>query len=190
MRILQQKNLGISRQTCNIIYTTMTMRFNPMFYLRHAWDATHSVWGKTCIVLFYVFIWLQILWALQILIAPTWGYECFRQGLTEYAEKTIVLYLRALNLFTIGFYLYADRGGIKVWNVAMVFIFNLGFTLMTLTMNTIADMEGGPKNCQSRVHSTMVFLWALVIWSTFSLLASFMETKSSDGSPSEQAPLL
>ena len=129
-----------------------------MHYLKHAWEATHSVWGKSCIVLFYLFIWLQIIWAIQLVIAPKKGWECYYEGVhSDYAAEFILVYLRGMNVITVGFYLYADRGGIKVWNVATVFIINAIWTLVTATpVKHAMELDGSP-DCDS--NGMITGLW-------------------------------
>lgn len=173
----------------------MTTSFNPLHYLRHAWDATSTVWGKMTIILFYVFIWLQIIWAIELVIAPRKGWECMYEGITEYVENCLVMYLRAMNILTIGFYLYVDRGGIKVWNVLMVFVVN-GFwtwTVLAYMMNA-ENLDGAPKHgsCEDELRALCRSMWVLLIWSFVALVTSVLEMKlgTPSGSASETAPLV
>ena len=168
----------------------MVASFNPMHYLKHAWDATHSAWGKSCIVLFYVFIWVQIIWALELIIAPRYGWECFYEGQTEYAAAGFEMWMRALNIITVGFYLYADRGGIKVWNVAMVFVINGAWTWSMLSPSTHAgELEGAPADCD--FAGALSVLWVLFWWSLLALLCSFLEQRSApSGTAAETTPIV
>eukprot|EP00339_Tiarina_fusa_P023488 CAMPEP_0117017978 /NCGR_PEP_ID=MMETSP0472-20121206/13954_1 /TAXON_ID=693140 ORGANISM="Tiarina fusus, Strain LIS" /NCGR_SAMPLE_ID=MMETSP0472 /ASSEMBLY_ACC=CAM_ASM_000603 /LENGTH=172 /DNA_ID=CAMNT_0004722479 /DNA_START=452 /DNA_END=970 /DNA_ORIENTATION=- len=168
-----------------------TPSLNPMYYLRHAWDATHSTWGKLCIVLFYLFIWLQIIWAVEIVIFPTRGWECMSDGFTEYAKANSVMLLRGMNILTVGFYLYADRGGIKVWNVAMVFLVNLVWSWPVLVWSAnYSELEGAPQDCEATMSGMGVVVWVLLIWSFVALVCAGMEKAASPrGSAGETAPL-
>ena len=158
-----------------------------MYYLKHAWDATHSVWGKACIVLFYLFIWLQIVWAVQLVIAPTFGWECYYDGLSDYAEAFVVKCMRGMNIITVGFFLYADRGGIKVWNVGMVFIVTLAYTL-AITSGGGVVLDGAPEDCS--FDSAAAMFWGLFWWSALALLLSFLEHRAAAGTSGERTPLV
>ena len=51
----------------NIDSNIKTM-INPIQYLRNAWDDTNSTWCKFSIVVFYTFIWFQIVSSIQNLV--------------------------------------------------------------------------------------------------------------------------
>ena len=61
-----------------------------MHYLRQAWDATNSKWGKTCIVLFYSFLWIQILGCTYSLFDIQTGWECLYENLSTQNEIDFV----------------------------------------------------------------------------------------------------
>jgi hypothetical protein len=169
------------------------IHLNPMYYLKHAWDATHSMWGKLTIILFYVFIWFQIIWAVQVIVAPTWGYECYFSSLSDYAAWMVRTTCRYANVFVIGFYLYADRGGIKLWNVAMVFLVNgAGTWAWMANSSQLMSMHGAPKTtCSSQMG--MILFWSTLGWSLLALICAFMESRSeraSRGTNEERAPLV
>lgn len=170
----------------------MAMHLNPIYYLTNAWDATHSIWGKICIVLFYTFIWLQILWALELVIWPRAGWECLYEGLSEYAATGLESYLVAMNILTIGFYLYADRGGIKLWNVGMVFFFNAWWTMSILSgWKDTKTLEGAPQGCDDVINGGLLVFRILFWWSFAALACSFMEhINRPSGTPSETAPIV
>jgi hypothetical protein len=136
-------------------------------------------------------IWIQIIWAIEIIIFPTKGWECMYEGVSEYAASAFVMYLRAMNILTLGFYLYADRGGIKVWNVAMVFVVNLAWSWPLLDwIANYTTLEGTPKGCEDVMGGIQWSVWVLMIWSFVALICSGMEKRASpSGSTSETAPL-
>ena len=95
---------------------------NPIQYLKTAWNDTHSTWGKFSIVVFYTFIWFQIVSSIQGLFftSSVMNNGCYSfDDSSEYLAK---LYLKQISCFNIGFLLYADRGGIKLWNISTVVI--------------------------------------------------------------------
>ena len=97
--------------------------FNPAVYLSHAWSKTNSGWGKTSLVLFYVFIWLGILKCTWGVFDPTFlgRTTCYTTGASsEFEENFILGLIRGMCLFTLAFLLYADKGGLHSWNVGFV----------------------------------------------------------------------
>lgn len=170
--------------------TMATLHLNPMYYLKHAWDATHSVWGKTAIVLFYLFIWIQIILAVTQLIFPAVFYACYFSTLSDYAASLLRIAIRCSDVLAIGFFLYADRGGIKVWNVAMVFVVYAGCTWAWISGSyTALSSHGAPKTC----NTDEVALWSTFGWSLLALLCAIMESRSAyvtQGTQAERAPLV
>jgi hypothetical protein len=168
------------------------MHLNPMNYLSNAWNAADSIWGKIAIVLFYTFIWLQIIWAAEIVIWPRVGWECFYEGLSEYAAAGIEKYLVAMNILAIGFYLYADRGGIKVWNVVMVCFFNTWWSLIMLPgFKSMGELEGAPQGCDDIIIGASFVLKVLLWWPIAVLLCSVMEhINTPTGTSAETAPIV
>ena len=148
-----------------------------MVYLRHAWDATNSNYGKGTIVLFYSFIWIQILWAVETVIAPKAGWECLYGDVGEYAELCIKNWVRQMNLFLIGFLLYADRGGIKVWNTAMVFVFFLFLTLLWLSAFKLLETASDAPSCDKTFGSLRFLMWLQIIWSALAMVFALVDDR-------------
>ena len=169
-----------------------TLHLNPMYYLKHAWDATHSAWGKTAIVLFYLFIWCQIVWAATFIIFPSMGFECFFSTPSDYETYLFRMMMRTFNVLAIGFFLYADRGGIKVWNVMMVFVIYGACTWIWISGSRKSfSMHGAPKTCDLQMSE--IVLWSTVGWSVLALLCAFMESRRSQVSQvsqGERTPLV
>ena len=170
----------------------MTVHINPIYYLKHAWEATHTIWGKLCIVLFYSFIWLQIIWSLELIMWPRAGWECFYEGLSEYVAAGFESSLRAMSVIAVGFFLYADRGGIKAWNVAMVFIVNAAWTWTFCGGGIdLSELEGAPQDCQDLVSVLNTCVWVLFWWSLASLVCAVIEhINAPSGTAAESAPLV
>lgn len=159
---------------------------NPMHYLRSAWDGTHSVWGKTCIVLFYSFLWIQILGCAYSLFDIKTGWDCLYENLSSQGEIDFVAgTMKVSNLWILGFFLFADRGGIKVWNVCMVWIFYMAQWLLYKPVMT-GFLEG---SCPSELQTFDISLLVTGIWISLALLSSFMEGLAAPTGP-ETSPLL
>jgi hypothetical protein len=165
------------------------MNFNPMHYLRHAWQGANTVWGKLCIVFFYSFLWVQIIWAFQAIVAPRLGFECFYEGMSEYSAYMTSSLMSEMNLFVLGFLLYADRGGIKVWNTTMVFVFVCILNAMMLKVfHNLPSLDGYPEECS--LDSLKTISWVSLIWIALAFAFSGMEAKSGSSASAESAPLI
>jgi hypothetical protein len=168
---------------------------NPMVHLKHAWDNTHTVWGKMTIVLFYIFIWLVIISSFIVVIKPEWmGIGCFLQKESEYGSATIESMVRQANWYAIGFYLYADRGGIRLWNVTMVFVVTMiGLWFQLSWAKNWATMEGAPKHCDD--GNMTAWTIAGMVWIGLAWVFSFLEHRaahaggSAGGTTNESTPL-
>lgn len=169
-----------------------TPSFNPMFYLNHAWSATHSVWGKASIVLFYSFVWIQIIWAIQIVIAPKAGWGCFFTTAGEYEEASFKSIQRQQNILAIGFFLYADRGGIKVWNVTMVAVTMAVWTWALHTFIVGYQNANNAPDCPGGIQSLHTIMWMQTIWSIVPVLCSLLDERAgrTSGTSGESAPLV
>lgn len=173
----------------------MTTSMNPMVHLKHAWENTHSVWGKMTIVLFYAFIWFNIIMAFLSLVWPNWmGCACFWQKESEYASASIENLMRGENLLALGFLLYADRGGILFWNVTMVFVVSMVYFWLSWSWaNNWVTMEGAPKHCDDGGMSRSILVG--VVWIGLSWIFSFFEHRAghsgggSAGTTNESTPL-
>ena len=169
----------------------MTTSFNPLYYLRHAWDATNSAWGKAAIVLFYLFVWIQILWSLETIIAPKAGWTCLYTGMGEFVESTTKSLVRQMNIIWIGFLLYADRGGIKVWNIAMVFCVVFLYTWSWMNWENNYDTAKDSPSCDALMVSAAKVVWVQVTWPALALVCAFVDAKMGGGTSSEEtAPLV
>jgi len=163
--------------------------FHPIHFLQQAWDDTHSNWGKACVVLFYLFIWSQIIWGIESIIAPKAGWECMYQGVSDYAAELMLMFFRAMNVMALGFLIYAHREGIKLWNVSMVFTFNGILTWLFVSSNYM-DLDGLPTCDDGMMNAISTITWVLFGWTVLFLLCSAMEEWSKPrGTSAETTPL-
>jgi hypothetical protein len=173
--------------------TMQQLHFNPFFYLGHAWNRASTLFGKIAIVFFYSYIWVQIISGVVSMINPgSQGIACFfdidHDENSKDNDSLATAWFRTANLFIIGFLLYADRGGIKSWNVAMVFF----FTSMSVWINVswMNSVHGGEaKAC---VAPWKTGSWVFLGWSGAALLCAILEdvgVRRTSGTNEEQQPL-
>ncbi len=163
--------------------------FNPIHFLRQAWNDTNSHWGKACVLLFYLFIWSQVLWAIESTITPKFGWECMYQGVTEYATEMLVMFFRAMNVMAAGFLVYAHREGIKLWNVFTVFVFN-GILTWIFASSHYTDLDGMPDCEDGMVQAITSITWITFWWTVLMLLCSALEEGSKPrGTTAETTPI-
>lgn len=147
---------------------------NPVMHLKHAWDNTHGWAGKACIVLFYIFLWCNIVMNFVQIVRPSsFNSDCFWKGESEYGMRAMQGLNFQSSLFALGFFLYADRGGIRFWNVTMVLIVSfLSWFTMYEWMNHYASLEGAPKHCMGGSNWMM---WMWIGWIGAAWLLSIVE---------------
>ena len=168
----------------------MSVHWNPAYYLKHAWEKTHSIWGKICIVLFYLFVWLNILAAvIQALIPTSQGIGCYLDAAgDEYSRTILQCWLVDLNIFIIFFLLYADRGGIKFWNVLMVFV---AFALYGWTnvryLHSFDFSTTAAAGCANDSYKT--YNWINILWPALAAICAFLEERADPGTSDETQPL-
>jgi len=130
------------------------------------------------------------LWAVQILVIPLAGLGCFADEWTEMETRMMGGMLREINVFTIGFFLYADRGGIKVWNVGMVFAIYLVFMIVWLsTGSTVPERY---PSCADTYHAFTNAQWVTMVWATLAFIAAIVDDRMGErsGAEGERVPLV
>lgn len=124
--------------------------------------------------LFYGIVFAKIAWSIAILVAPKAGWECFYQGLSDYASESVTMCFRAMAVLSLGFFLYAAHGGIKVWNVGMVFAINAAWNWVIFVTNPPMEVEGAPT-CDAEVRVLIAITWAIFWCSVMAVNFAFME---------------
>ena len=152
---------------------------NPIKKLRNEWIGCNSWGGHVCMVLFYVFVFAKIAWSIAVIAAPKAGWECFHQGLSDYASGSILMCFRTSAIVSLGFYCYAFLGGIKVWNVGIVFTINAAWSWVIFETNAPMLIDGSP-NCDAEVGRLIALTWAFFWCSLMSVNFAFMEKLSTE----------
>ena len=99
--------------------------------------------------------------------------------------------MRQMNIMALGFLLYADRGGIKVWNVGMVFAFFLGIFASFLFYAKGYYTSDNAPSCDNEFESFMLFNWIQTLWIALAFVASIMDSRMGDGGTAgENTPLV
>ncbi|KAL7576812.1 hypothetical protein ACA910_013829 [Epithemia clementina (nom. ined.)] len=164
----------------------MSIQWNPMNHVLHAWEKTHSSWGKISIVTFYSFVWINVVWALALVVNPWIGYECAASHAPDAETFVATTLFRGQNMFALGFFLYAERGGIKVGNVAMAFIVH---ALVCCTIFTLADHYSAMDvnvDCVDGFDSLRVTMWVLIGLSGLALVTAILDAAHATASSSEE----
>jgi hypothetical protein len=165
--------------------------FNPAVYMRHAWDKTNSWWGKTSLILFYLFIWLGIIKSVYGVIDPTFAgvFSCMMTDTSAFQESLTLTMIRGLSLFSLGFLVYADKGGLHTWNVSFVSV----FVLVWMWIQKVGMIDAmGPailEECAGGMGSAGS-LWISIVWILLALLGVIVDEQMGDGaSAGEREPL-
>ena len=140
---------------------------NPIQYLKTAWNDTHSTWGKFSIVVFYTFIWFQIVSSIQGLFFTSSVMNNGCHSFDDSSEYLAKLYLKQISCFNIGFLLYADRGGIKLWNISTVVIIYAMYEYVIFPTTTTTT-------CHETSSSSLLMN---VIWPIVAFVCAVIDTK-------------
>jgi uncharacterized membrane protein len=160
--------------------------FNPSVYLSHAWSKTNSGWGKTSLILFYVYIWLGIIKCIYGVIDPTMmgRVTCFMTDTSKFEEAFILGLIRGIFLFALAFLIYADKGGLHSWNVGFVTFFVLAWvwiykaTILNKMDVAMQDECVGAKF--GKISMWISISWILLAFVTF-LIDERMAARASEG---------
>lgn len=156
------------------------IHWNPVPHVQHAWSGTNTVWGKIALVLFYSFIWLGILSCAWIFVVPaSQGLDCVLNvaGTDDDARAVMTALLRGAAVLFIGFLLYADVGGLKVKNGAMVFIFATIFYLNLIPILHVSECGA-------------VQVWFWPSWALLALIFMVIDDKLADRGTAEETTSL
>jgi hypothetical protein len=158
------------------------IEWNPVPHMRHAWSATKTPYGKVGLVLFYSLIWFMIALSIWTLVDPrSQGMDCIIAGIKGSDAKDLyVATIRGMQIMTIGFFLYADVGGFKTKNVALVTVVVVAF--LGNGLKSSADL-----GCSGTYWSII----AGIVWSVLVLLLVHLDTilGGPSGSGDERTPL-
>ena len=147
--------------------------WNPSHHTRHAWEQTATVYGKIGLVLFYSLIWVLIISnAVSVLVPSSQGAQCLVSAAGKHHEVPFQALIRALSVMWIGFLSYADVGGLKVKNVAMVTIFVFLFYCAWLPVAQFSRDAG----CGGYMMRT----WIVSGWAVLALLFTIVEDKKKE----------
>lgn len=178
----------------------MRASVNPIHYLKHAWEKTASIWGKVTIVLFYIFVWFNIIWSVTSLFAPgTMGFSCTKDRYSESENILFAMAVRFLSIFCLGFFLYADRGGIAVWNVSLVFIVCAVYSGIAFhSLNALWEAnEDVAESCSQDKNTAFKSSLGYLLWAALTVVTALLEDNAKEsvaaaqsGNNGESSPLV
>lgn len=151
-----------------------------MNMMKILWADVKTGWGKACIVLFYSFLILQILGTLWSLYDTTTGWECLWNTLDAGDVSMVAGTMKVVNFWILGFMLYAYKGGIGVWNIAMAFAFYTGQYIMYKPVFT----EFLAENCPTELYAFNASMIVTIVWILLALILSGIEMKLGGGGTS------
>ena len=163
----KNRNNSISSHTTTTITTPPTNKTynNPISQLQNSWNATNSIGGKVCLILFYTVILGKLTWAMKDLISPTIGWECFITDLSPYANEIVTMLTRNLAVLSIGYYILAGYIGSKsISNVIFAFVIHASYSWVIFITNPIAESSYAP-NCTTEVD-TLILVTQLFFWTS------------------------
>lgn len=172
---------------------------NPVYYMKQNWKLTHSIWGKISIILYYSWIWFHIVASIASVIHPFKGLPtsgaCLPQHFSHSDTLMAATYIRELSIYAIGFWLYADRGGIFIGNIAYVTIVYVTWVFLHLydfvaPLRNIVEFEPCVDDIATLMHPGIWFFmvgWLLLAGVTAVVDATRVPTTTTTSS--ETTPL-
>ena len=181
----------VDNEMAHVHETTPPPPFHPIYYIKQAWNSSNSTWGKISTAFFYSWVWLNIIMAIVAVCNPLMGLPCFQQHFLQGDFLVAKTYIRELNIYAIGFLLYAERGGIQIWNISMVLIFCIVWTLLVL-YDFLPSMQELDQfaTCGDDFVSMQSGSWTVVVWLALALVSSLVDTRLAvPATADETAPL-
>jgi hypothetical protein len=163
--------------------------YNPIDHVKSAWTGTSSTFGKIAVVLFYFFIWSQVVWGVLLVINPRSGFDCIYDDVSDTVAAYIDAIMIGFNLFSFGYFAFAHYHGIKVWNV--LGFFALGLTMMVNNAVMLVKLSANEGDeCAEYLYGsifgqTIVMTVFVVVTVTLTLL----DAKMSPVTAPENTPL-
>jgi hypothetical protein len=158
-----------------------------MTYLNHAWNGTNTWWGKISLVLFYLFIWVNILSGIWSLIVPeSQGMDCLFDDEGDHAKTSLLT--RGCNLFGVAFLFYADKSGLHSWNVGTVGVVCILWFWMWMMFLKGNESEA---SCAA-IWSDWAWIWPVwIVFAFFTILIDEkMGNRTTDGGTAEERQTL
>ena len=141
-------------------------------------------------MLFYLFLWFIIAKSLWGIIDPTLGgqTDCYMSSITtDFAASVVYLLMRGVSLFSLTFSLYADKAGLHSWNVGLIAVVAIVWTVVT-KVTFIDSIDDDMKD--SCFRGAMISMWGSTVWIVAAFVAIVIDERMADsGSAGENQPL-
>lgn len=116
------------------------IQLNPIPHAQSAWSKVDTIFGKIALILFYSLIWISITGSVISIFTPgSYGMQCFLNLYPQNAKMVVIALVRGIDVVTIGLLLYADMVGLKIKNVAMVFVILTLYAFVILPLTTVDE---------------------------------------------------
>jgi hypothetical protein len=110
------------------------------------------------------------------------GWDCLWGTVKQSDNNLVTATMKVMNLWILGFFLHADCGGIKFWNISMVWIVCLVQWLISKPAFDELLSEACPAELQ-QIHTAMM---VTEIWAFLALGCAWMDSRNSSGAAAEE----
>ena len=131
-----------------------------------------SIWGKLCWILFYTFVWLQLLGGLWSQFHPTDGWDCLWDNIEKSDVALMKGTIQSVNIWVMGFFWLAHCGGLHVTNVLAVWIFYLA--QWHVYQPAITDFLTH-ASCASDLKQLQLAMWVTILWISITLVCAVLD---------------
>ena len=146
---------------------------NPPPSLRFLPSCRHSItiWGKLCRVLFYSFVGLQMVGAVWSQWSPTAGWSCLWDDTVQPTDRAwSIATVQSVNIWILGFFVYAMYGGIALPNVGLVWI----IYLVQWRVYRPAVQAFLEEQCPDELSQLQTAMIVTIVWISLALLCALL----------------
>jgi len=169
----------------------MLYSYNPIDQIKSAWTGTSTIFGKIAVVLFYFYVWAQIVWGILLVINPRAGWECLYDNVSEETAIFMDIVMIMLNWFSFGYFAFAHYHGIKVWNILGFLVLGVVWLVdYSIGMKKLSSLDE-PNDCSEYLYGSLSgqasVMGGLVV---VIVVCALVDAKKSAGTADENAPIL
>jgi hypothetical protein len=171
---------------------TTTTWYNPIKSVSNAWTQQTSRWGKSGVVLFYVYGYLVLLLAIPWIVNPlSNGYECMMPGVDDWVLAYEAWYIRTQWIYVSFLILVLVQVvGCTPLSAAFMSMSMVAGLLTNITFrHNLASLEYYPAGCDECWGSIYTFDAIYITWPAMAGVLLFLDSSSGAGA-GEHEPLI
>jgi len=156
--------------------------WNPWKDLGDEWGASHTVWGKLKVILFYSFVWLAFIGsAYQVFVPFSMGMDCLL-GNSSKQKSEIAFAIRQYALFSAAWLLFVAKGKTHLPNMRVL----VTVVILSCVFSFFWEGKDILRNDGECSSNWMTQWWWWVGWPILAMILAYIE-RHTDGSRGNSA---